>query len=270
MRYEQPVLLLCCLMLLDSPARAQQSLSSSVIVTEDQQAVKLIHAALSALLGSTAAPPSTIVVSGTITPVWDSTATPHVVRVQVKDTDKFRWEEDFPQGTSAVVINGQNAQSKLDSTRSPLKQWEVAEKGLENFPILLLTSWLMSSDIEFHSVGLESVGEQNLHHISILDLSQTTRPLNPWHRDANRGRYELYIDPATSYPVQLRYYQETSDMNYFSLAPVDIVYSDFRVVRGSVYPFTSTRYRGEKKLAILQWVTIQPNGPVSDQDIQIW
>jgi hypothetical protein len=268
MRSVRFALLLFFLVLITVPVRAQQPLAGSPLVVEDQKAVSLLHASLSALLYSTATPPTTIVASGTITLVWDSAAVPHPVRVHVKDTDKFRWEEDFPQGMTATVIDGQTLQSQSSSTGTPLMPWQVGVKRLENFPVLLLTSWLASSNMQFHFVGLEAVDGQDLYHISIIDLSQKMRPQNPWHRDEHRGESDLYVDPATSYPVRLHYYQETSDTIYFSLAPVEMVYSDFRVTGGAVFPFTLTRYRGDKKIAVLQLQTIRPNNPVSDQDFK--
>jgi hypothetical protein len=270
MRFGRFSWVICCLLLVEIPARPQQAPVSGAPATQDKQAVTLLQASLSALLASTAAPPSTIVASGTATPLLDSAALAYSVRVHVKGTDEFRWEEDLPGGTTAVVIHGQNAQSQLGSTGTPLMPWEFRGKRLENFPILLLAQWLTSNKTRLQFVGLEAVEGQSLNHISIVDLSQRTRLLNPWHRDGNRGQYELYLDPATSLPVRLRHYEETSDTHFYSLLPVDIVYSDFRVTAGSVFPFALTRYVGGRKIATLQLQSIQPNGAVSDQEFQIW
>lgn len=260
---------LCFLLLLNSHVGAQEAPVSGAIAADDKQALALLQASLVGLMASTKVPPATLSAAGTITPLLNSTAIAYPVRVHVKGSDKFRWEEDLPQGTTTAVINGQDAQSQLGSTDGPLMPLQIGVRRVENFPILLLARWLASSNLQLNFVGLEVVDGQNLNHISIVDLTQRFRLLNPWHRDENRGQYELYLDPVTSYPVRLHYYQDTSDTHYFSLVPVDIVYSDFRVTGGLVFPFTLTRYRGEHKLAILQFQTIQPNGSVSDQDFQI-
>jgi hypothetical protein len=176
---------------------------------------------------------------------------------------------DLPEGTTATVINGQNAQSQTASATNPLLAWQIGNKKLENFPVFLLSRWLSSVDIKPSFAGLETIDGTALNHISIVDYSQRIRPLNPWKRDGHRGEYVLYVDPATSLPARLHYYQETDDTYFLSLAPIDVVYSDFSSAGSLVFPTTLTRYFGKEKVDVLQLQFIQPNGTVSDQNFQI-
>lgn len=272
MRSSRVGTLVCFLLLLEGSAGAQQISISGTTASQDPQAVNLVKESLSALLGSATTVPRSIVASGTVIPSWDNSVSPYIVRVYVDGTDKFRWEEDLRGGTTATVVNGQEAQSHVVSTVSTLMPWNVGAKKLENFPILLLSRWLSSTSMRFQLKKEEDgVGNntQNLIHIGVVDLAQKMRPQDPWHRDGNRGMYELYLDPITHYPVRLHYYQETSDRIRYSLAAVDVVYSDYRVMNGSAFPLVLTRYLGSSRVATIQLHSIQPNGAVSSGQFQI-
>jgi outer membrane lipoprotein-sorting protein len=216
-------------------------------------------------MGSAAAVPTTLVASGVFTPLRSDVTPAYPVRVYLQDPDKFRWEEDPPEGTAATVINGNTAQLQSSFATNPLMSWEVAAKRSENFPIFLLARWLNAGGIKVDLLGLETLAGRDLYHISILEISPRVLSVNPWNRDGNRGKYELYVDPASSLPVRLRYYQETDDKDFFSLVPVDVVYSDFRVTGGFVFPFSVERYIGGKALNVLRLESIQLNGAVTDQ-----
>jgi hypothetical protein len=261
--------LLFVALVFNASIEAQQIPVGGISVSRDQKAVAMVQASLSALMGSTPSLPSTIVASGTATPLGSDPDPAYSVRVYVEGSDKFRWEEDLSNGTTVTVVNGQNAQSQISSAATPLMTWEVGAKKLENFPLLLLSRWLNSGTVQFHFVGLETIDGQNLNHISIIDISQRSPLSNQWHRDKNRGQYEMYLDPTTFYPVRLHYYRDTSDTILYSLASADIIYSDFRMTSGIIFPFTLTRYLNQVKIVTLQFNSLQPNGAVSDQQFQI-
>jgi hypothetical protein len=262
-------LLPCLLLLLYIPLSAQQTPISVALGATDPQAVNQLQASLSALMGGTTSLPSTIVASGSVTPVWDNSAVPSAVTIYVQGTAKVRWEENLPGGTTAFVLNGTNAQSQIASTTTTLRPYEVAAKGLENFPIFLLSRWLSSGNVQLRFVGTEMIAGQTLNHVSVLDLSQRSSPRNPWHHDGSRGQYELYLDPASSLPVRLHYFQATSDDVLFSLLPVDLVYSNYQPTGGLVLPFTLTRYIKATEVSVIQLQSIQPNAAIRDQLFQI-
>jgi hypothetical protein len=259
--------LLCCLLLITTPALAQQA--SSGALGQDKQAATLLQASLAALMASTTVLPNTLAESGTLTPLKGDNTASYAVRIYMQGVDKFRWEADLPNGTTATVVNGQDAQSQIASTSNPLEAWQVGGRKVENFPAFLLSRWLNADGIEARFVGLKTIDGLSLNHISIVDHSQRIRPLNPWKRDGHRGEYELYIDPATSLPARLHFYQDTSDTYLLSLAPVDIVYSDYRVVAGSVFPFMLTRYLGRTKLSVLQLQSVVPGAAVPISGFEI-
>jgi len=262
-------LLPCLLVLLCIPLRAQQAPVSSAPVAADPEAVNLLQASLLALMGGTTSLPSTIVASGTVTPVWDNSAVPSAVTIYVQGTAKIRWEENLPGGTTAFVLNGPNAQSQIASTTTTLRPYEVAAKGIENFPILLLSRWLSSGNVQLRLVGAEIIAGQTVNHVSVLDFSQRTSPRNPWHHDGSRGQYEMYLDPTTSLPVRLHYFQDTSDDVLFSLLPVDIVYSNYQATGGLVMPFTLARYVKSTGTSVIQLQSIQHNAVINDQLFQV-
>ena len=253
-----------------TPARAQQILPSNSAVAEDEQAIALLKASLSAVIGSATVVPSTLVASGTITEFGgNQTAVSYPVRIRMRNPDKFRWDADLPEGTTSTVINGPKAQSQLASTVSSLMAWEVGGQKMENFPIFLLQRWLTSDGIKVQFAGQETIDGQTLYHISVADLSQSVSSSNRWRLDQNKGHFEIYIDPATSHLVRLRYYQETNDTNLYSLGTMDIVYSNFRTAGQSVFPFKLTRYIGGTKISVIQLQSIQPDGAVNDQDFEV-
>jgi outer membrane lipoprotein-sorting protein len=261
--------LMLFLLLLSTGVGAQQVQPTDATAPDNAKAVTLLHASLAVLMGSAGALPSSLAASGTITQVFDKTSPPYSVLVHMQGADRFRWEVNKPRGTTVTVIDGQNAQLQSSSETKPLKAWEYGRKKLENFPIFLLARWLSADNMEIRLIGQETISGQSLNHISIIDYSQRMKPLNPWHSDKHRGEYELYLDPATSLPVRLHYYLETDDTYAYSLAPADIVYSDFRPSGGSIFPFNLTKYLGQTKISVLQLESIQTNVAVNAQAFQM-
>ena len=252
-------------LILAAPAESRQSPS----VPTGEQAVLLLQSSFTALKGSASALPSSLVASGTITQFQGVSKEEYPLRLLMRDADKFRWELNSAGGVKAVVINHGEGQSQTTSGSKSLMPWEFAAKRLENFPMFLLSRWLSADGIQVRFVGQETIEGQVLSRISIVDVSQRLRPVNSWQRDASLGQYELYIDPTTSLPVRLRYYQETGDSTLSSLVLIDVVYSDFHSIGGSVFPLTLTRYMGTKKLSVIHLESTQPNGHVTDQDFAI-
>lgn len=257
------------LFLLSAPIKAQQSPGSATVTTQDQQALSMLKSSLSALAGPAQGAPASLVIAGTESPLGDNSATPYSVNIYAQGADKFRWEEGLPTGTTAIVVNGQQQQSQVASTVTNLMPWQAADRNVENFPVLLLSRWLNSSTVQFHFVGLETVNGQSVNHISVVDFSQKRPFSNSWHRDTKKGEYEIYLDSITALPMQLHYYQDTSDTVLHTLAPIDIVYSDFRPSGNFIFPYRLTRYLAQTKVSVLQLQTLQLNGPVTVQQFQI-
>jgi len=187
-------------------------------------------------MGSAVAIPNSLIASGTLAHVTGDNPAPYPVRLYMQETNKFRWEEDLPEGPVATVINGEKAQSQSVSATDSLAPWQVGGKRLENFPMFLLARWLNANSTQATFVGQETIDGQMRNHISVVEPWQQRRPPDPWRRDGNRGHYEIWIDPVSSLPARLRYYQDTDDAQLFSLVPMEMLYSDFHNIGAPYFP----------------------------------
>jgi hypothetical protein len=141
-----------------------------------------------------------------------------------------------------------------------------------NLPVLALSQWLAVPGFRAQLVGQESINGQTLNHITISGISGIAVLLPP-NKQIPGDRYEIYIDPETSLPARIRYYQPVQNTfvpDYLSgVAPVDIVFSDYRAVSGVLLPFSIARYMQGQELNSIQLQSVQVNLAINAQDFAI-
>lgn len=243
-----------------------QTVSSTV--TRDPQAVAAVQTALSNLGSVNQSAPTSIVASGTYTSFASGAAVSSPLTVEALGFDQFRWEVDTPdQGTFVTIVSGTTGsrQSSQETDAIPLGQ--IPGTTFETFPVLALAQWVSSSNIGLTMIGTETIGGQNLLHISITPTLVGNTDANLEKIYETTHQREIYLDPQTMLPVRLRYYSHSTDWR--TTVPIDLVYSNFQSVNGVLFPLTVTRYSGNQILATIQYQSIVLNSSLNPSDFTV-
>lgn len=248
-----------------APVGGQQAVPGNAATT--------LQASLLALGGSPNKFPSSYVAVGTGTDyAADGTAQPtYPVQIEILTPDKFRWVVQSHTNVVATTINGPLGQVQANAVTNSVAAARLCGKAAASVPLFALSQWLAAPSLQAELIGPEVIGEQNLIHIAVKGVLGLA---SPGASDQAPGDwYEIYIDPQTSLPVRIRYYQPiegTPGAYYLSaFVPVDLAFSDFRSVNGLLFPFAITRFVNNQQSGSIQFQSIQLNVPVNVSDFSL-
>lgn len=110
------------------------------------------------------------------------------------------------------------------------------------FPALLLQSSETSSDVAVTYVGNETRGGHAVEHIILTkQIPALHHPRVMLTLLQKAAQVHLYLDAATSVPLALLY-NAHPDKNLAEDIPVEVRFSDYRVIDGVKVPFQITKY----------------------------
>ncbi|MGC2530544.1 MAG: hypothetical protein WA639_22575 [Candidatus Acidiferrum sp.] len=244
-------------------ATAQQPTPPTVEAPQrDIQAVALLQQAFAALGG---AAPTSMTASGTYTRYLTDSTVSYPLRVEVLGVDKFHWEVDTPDlGTVTTVVSGTASWSQSTQGTQQIPIGEIPGKTLENFPLMGLSNWAISSATGLKMVGTETIAGKAVFHVTVTPtLIGNTDPKRETVYEATHKR-EIYLDQQTGLPFRLRYYRHPLDWRVG--VAVDIEYSNFQTVGGISFPMTITAYMGDQKITQIQYQSLNLNASIPDAD----
>ena len=247
---------LVSMLLLPWHASSQDSL-------KDPQAIEVLTRSALAL-GATQGAVSGVVASGTYTQIGKKTKT-HTLRLKARGFDRIRWETDLEDGTVVTIIrdhfNGRVQQLGRTST-IPMSRASAAT--FEAIPVLALGDWLVSAAVKARYLGFEKVGGKD-HHRVVLNRIHVGEAAADYKKAIEEiTRVEFYVDPASSLPYWLRYYEPVGDWR--GRSAIDLIYSDFKRVGTVTVPMTVGRYLNGQKISEIHFESIALNVTIPDSE----
>ncbi len=236
------------------PSIAQQSSPSA---TQDPQAVAVLQAAFATLQGQSATTSASLVANGTYTRQPGGSSQSFPIQIEALGTGSYRWDSNDPSGTVTLVVSANSSWMQgPDGTRA-LAVGETFGRGGEIFPFLLLSRWLGAAGVGMTWVAAESSSGKLLNHITVLPPTQPVA-------GPRMANCEVWADAQTNLPTRIRVSHSPTDRRVS--VPLDLDFSDYRLVNGILFPFSITFSSGSHTMGQIQFQTIMVNAPVSPND----
>jgi hypothetical protein len=206
-------------------------------VASSPQALQILRQSLAALSPHIAVQDVTL--SGSVHHIAGSDDETGTAELKATALGDARIDLSFASGTHSEIYNLSSA--------SPAGQWSDRDHPRQEIPLHNLLSepaWfspvtsisrrINAAAFTASYLGAETLDSLNVHHIAVTQLPPkfTTDPQLHQHLT----QVDLYIDPSTFLPVALSFNLHP-DENALSDIPVEIRYSDYRLVKGQQIPF---------------------------------
>jgi hypothetical protein len=255
MRVAPLVLSFILSLFLSFPSLAQQATAPAA--TQDPQAVGVLQSAFAALGGQTAPAPATLVATGTYTRQPGNLNQVLPIQIEALGTGSIRWDTSDVNGTVTLVVSRASSWMQGPDGARALAVGETFGRGGEIFPLLLFSRWLGTAGVGMTWVAAEPSSGKVLNHVTVVPPTQTgTGP-----RMAN---CEVWADAQTNLPTRIRVSHSPTDRRVS--IPLDLDFSDYRMVNGILFPFSITFSVGTHVMGQIQFQTITVNAPVSASD----
>ena len=220
-------------------------------------------------------------------PVTDVTLTGTVRRVAGSDDERGAiLAQALGTGISRIDYSynsGRRSESrKLVSGTAAIEQWSGPD-GIKHqvvshnttplspwfFPALLLQAVENSRTASVKDVGAEVRGGQSVEHLTIANqVPALHHPPVMLALLQKAARTELYIESSTHLPVALTY-NAHPDKNLGEDIPVEIRFSDYRLVNGVQVPFHIRKYFNRTLQLDIQLTSANLNSGVSASSLQL-
>lgn len=150
----------------------------------------------------------------------------------------------FPSGTYREVRRGSGSSreghwSGPDGNWHTMPEHNLKAEGVWFSPVLLFNRLLVGKSTTFEHLGTSVVEGQPLEHIKVREGSPEVPAKAPAHVAQlmqHLTEIDLYLDPDSSLPLKMTF-NEHPDNDASKDIPVEIRFSDYRVISGAHAPF---------------------------------
>jgi hypothetical protein len=189
-------------------------------------------------------------------------------------TGEARIDLTFPSGSHSEV--------RANSDKGPVGQWtgldgvshEIAYHNLQQdsswfFPALLLQRLISSSHAALADAGSETRDGRIVEHLTASRLYSGSHLPDNFAKLLNHAsQVEVYIDSSTLLPAAIAF-DTHPDNDMLRDIPVEIRFSDYRIVNGTQVPFHVQKFFGSGLFLDLQFETVVFNSGVSAASFNI-
>lgn len=239
---------------------------------KDAAAVALMQQALGSMgtptLAANRAQVLNLLATGRYLPGSDSSkASPIPFRLKVRGFDQIRWEMESSEGIAVTLIVGGSGWFISPKGSATLPVNALQGRKYELMPLLGIAEWMSHDRSSIRYVGTEAVQGKNLIRLSLTKMGRAEDSPDIQSTMAAIHQQELYFDPETRMPVRLRYYEHPGDWRVN--IPVDVEFSDFKVVNGILFPTRVTRSIRGQKLGEYVFESLVFGAELSAQDFAV-
>jgi hypothetical protein len=247
------VVFVCVSVPLLTSSIAQQSPSSNV------QAIRLLQQALTALNSGT--PTTDVTLSGTAEAINgsdDETGTATVKAVGLESSVILA----LPSGTRSETRSSLNGQTfgtwkGADGVSHKMSLHNLLTEPAWFFPLFAVNRGLLQTSYTAVYVGRETRGDATVEHLSISQVfpllpTGQSNPLQPL------SQIEIYLDSSTLLPTAVAFATHP-DNNELLDIPIEISYSDYRLINGVQVPFHVQRFLNNGLVLDLQFQNVTFN-----------
>lgn len=212
------------------------------------------------------APLRTIRVSGTCTDLRAGQA-PVAFTLLARGSSRVRWELHPPSGTIVRVVDGDLGWIRLGDARRSLSLSETAGATVELFPLVGLSDWVGSPHERAVDLGREEIREQVFDKVEVSRSLPGRDRLDRIRQAVERSRrMELLLEEDTGRLSRLRYFRHPNDWRID--LPVQVLFSDFKIIQGRELPIMATVWEGDRPLLTYRFEQIELDVPVNPRDFQ--
>jgi hypothetical protein len=255
------VVLLCrnvavSLLLSSTVYSAAQSNSTNRVARKDNAAVQLIRLSL-VKMGSLSANGRDTIATGTLTSVRNGTTVP--LTMKTHGTNYIRNEV----GDFVFIRSGSTGKTHYAGKDHFVAYHSIAYKRAEHLPSLLLLSEIASPDLQCAMVGQEEVNGIPASHIR---LSMVPADSSDMQAEDLISETHVWIDQQ-GLVVKARVFIFSPQVLQ-NRSPVDLYYSDYRLVDGFLVPFHISREIAQHKDSEITFSSINVKARLSEADFQ--
>lgn len=226
------LLILLFTLSIERPLFAQQSAPG---VQRDAQAVALLQSSVRAMGGAV---PSDSVATGDISVFTGSLTSEGTIRILTRGTAQTSEQITFAQSSQAVTFSRLQA-AETDNggpTSLPLERSLTSQSPC--FPLPFLSATLANPDEAIQYVGLETLGQEQVHHIRVWN---TFASQPKFQRFAEFSTIDIWLDAANTLPQKISFTRRDGSGSVPSIA-VDVYLSNYRSVAGIAFPFLIQKF----------------------------
>ncbi len=249
--------------LLVIPSATQQAASST-------QASQLLQRSLAALQGNASL--TDVTLSGTARRIAGSDDETGTATLKAIPGDACRIDLGLPSGSRSEILNA--------TTTPPTGSWSGANGLLHSmaahnlltgsawfFPAFTVGRSLASGKYVVVYIGQETHNGQTVQHVSVSQRPPLKAPpLGP--SLAHLTQVDFFLDSVTLLPVAISFNIHPDNDAGLDL-PVEIIFSDYRVVNGAQIPFHVQKYLNNGLTLDLQFQNVTTNTGLSAATFQV-
>jgi hypothetical protein len=241
----------------------------------DSQAVAALGQAIAALGGAGTGAVNDVTLTGTARRIAGSDDETGTAVLKALRTGEARIDLTFS--------SGQRSEVRGNSVNGPVGSWtgpdgvshassfhNLALDGRWFFPVLMFSSLNSSANGSLRDAGVETRGGRSVRHLTTIK-SQQSSAMPAWAAKLSQhlSQLDLYLDPSSGLPVALAF-NTHPDRDAGTDIPVEIMFSDYRVVNGVQVPFHVQKYLNNGLFLDLQFQSAVLNTglPASSFNVQ--
>ncbi len=228
---------------------------------QDPQAISVLQQSVAAM-GTTV--PSDSTATGTITTVAGSLTENGTITILSRGTNQTSEQILTPHGSTVVYSQGQASQL-AGSTPSLLSNELSLSSQSPDFPLPLLSASLNNSDTAYKYIGLETLNGRSAHHVQIWNSYASTPGLQSLTSFTVR---DVWLDAVSYLPQRLSYVQRAAGGSEPGIS-VDVFYSNYQNVVGTLYPFSILKSFNGTSSATITIQNVVLNTGLSDSNFPI-
>ena len=228
----------------------------------DPLAVTILRQSIAAMASSVPADSSA---TGTVNIVEGSSTQNGTIQILTRGTAQTAETITSAASQRAIIYSQDDAKevSAGQSVNPPLEL--IVTDQSPDFPLPLLVSVFNNADEALHYIGQEVLNGEFVQHIQVWNTFASKprlRELAPF------SAKDIWFDTSSSLPLKIAYTRRAGGGAVPSF-PVEVAFSDYRNVSGTLYPFQITKsYNGTP----WQTITIQSvsfNSGLTDAQFQV-
>ncbi len=228
----------------------------------DPQALTILNQALTAMASSVPADSSA---TGTVTIVEGSSTQNGTIQILTRGTAQTAETITSSAGQRAIIYSKDDAKeiNAGQSVNPPLEL--IVTDQSPDFPLPLLLSLLNNADEAIRYIGQEALNGESVQRIQVWNTFASKprlRELAPF------SAKNIWFDTSSGLPLKIAYTRRAAGGAAPSF-PVEVVFSNYRNVSGTLYPFQITKsFNGTP----WQTITIQSvsfNSGLTDVQFQV-
>jgi len=189
------------------------------------------------------------------------------VQMVAAGPDRVRWDVAGAgnKTKTTTVVAGNNGWIRTGGKKKPLAIDELAGKGFERFPVLLVAAWMNDAKVKLTDMGTAADAGIQYRQLRAMRAIAQAETGNRAELLEQSTQIDCYFDQS-GLPVWIRYYENPTKMGQ-TLA-VDLRFSDPRNLAGVVVPMTVTISFDKQSVGVLRFDDIKVNVAVTADDFK--